>query len=56
MITLYPIQQTSAGPLEEILFNQTQTHKQDEEKDKNSKEKEGKDKVVEKTTNTNHER
>ena len=49
-------QQTSAGPLEEILFNQTQTHKQGDEKEKSSKEKEDKDQETGKGTNENPER
>ena len=44
------LQQTSAGPLEEILFNQTQTHKQGEEKEKNNKEKDEKEQETGKGT------
>ena len=36
---LCTLQQTYAGPLEEILQNQTQTHRQGDEKDKSNKEK-----------------
>ncbi|CAB4019533.1 Serine threonine- phosphatase 1 regulatory subunit 10, partial [Paramuricea clavata] len=47
--------QTSTGPLEEILFNQTQTHKQGDEKEKSNKEKEDKDQETGKAANENPE-
>ena len=50
------LQQTSAGPLEEILFNQTQTHKQGEEKEKTSKEKDEKEQESGKEKAENRER
>ena len=50
------LQQTSAGPLEEILFNQTQTHKQGEEKEKTSKEKDEKEQETGKEKAENRER
>ena len=52
------LQQTSAaGPLEEILFNQTQTHKQGEEKEiKNNKEKDEKDEKEQETGKGTSER
>ena len=50
------LQQTSAGPLEEILFNQTQTHKQGEEKEKTSKEKDEKELETGKEKAENQER
>lgn len=50
------LQQTSAGLLEEILFNQTQTHKQGEEKDKTSKEKDEKEQETGKEKTENRER